>query len=291
VGGRLPVVHSLSMADFGPGYGRIEDRVFRSIERVLARWTAAYAVVGQDLARRFEANGTPPEKLNVVRSGAPLPPPDLTPAIARRRLEQRFGIPIGPPVIAYVGSLEERKNVLALPELHAAVGDQFDRDVLLVVAGDGPLRDPLQDRLGLRGQTDSVRLLGHVDGVDDVIVGADVLVLLSSAEGLPQVLVQAAAAGTPFVASDVDGVAELLDLGAEGVAVPLGDVAAAATATVRYLTASAHGGRRFRQEGKDREWSPDAITRGHRAIFERVMGRSLDDDLVGVASTLLGAGS
>jgi len=51
--GGIPVVHSLSMASFGPGYGRTESTVFRVVERALAPLTARYVVVGADLARRF----------------------------------------------------------------------------------------------------------------------------------------------------------------------------------------------------------------------------------------------
>ena len=54
VTGRVPVIHSLSMASFGPGYGAVETTMYRTIERVLAPLTARYVVVGADLARRFD---------------------------------------------------------------------------------------------------------------------------------------------------------------------------------------------------------------------------------------------
>ena len=59
--------------------------------------------------------------------------------------------------------------------------------------------------------------------------------LLSRAEGLPQVLVQAAAVGTPFVVTEVDGADELLELGAAGTVVEQGDVIGAARALLPYL--------------------------------------------------------
>ena len=71
--GAPPVVHSLSMADFGPGYGTVESRLFRALERNLARWTTGYAVVGTDLATRFGQIGVPVEKLTVIRSAVRLP--------------------------------------------------------------------------------------------------------------------------------------------------------------------------------------------------------------------------
>ena len=80
-----------------------------------------------------------------------------------------------------------------------------------------------------------LRVLGHVDDVARVLHAADVLALPSAAEGLPQVLVQAAMCGTPFVAYDVDGVGEMLALGAQGAAVPFGDEHALGAAVLAAL--------------------------------------------------------
>jgi glycosyltransferase involved in cell wall biosynthesis len=104
--------------------------------------------------------------------------------------------------------------------------------------------------------------------VHDAIRGADLLGLKSAAEGLPQVLVQAAAAGTPFVAFDVEGVREVLALGARGDAVPLGRLDAVVDAARRRLSVGP-------LEGEPRadlsSWSADAIADAYRAAFARVL--------------------
>ena len=56
---------------------------------------------------------------------------------------------------------------------------------------------------------------------------------------MPQVLLQATAAGTPFVCCEVDGVDELLDLGAAGFVVDQGDVVGAARAVARWINGAA----------------------------------------------------
>ena len=73
---RIPNVSSLSMANFGPGYAAAQSGLFRALERSLRRSTTAYAVVGHDLARRYEGIGVPRHKLRVVRSGVRLPAPE-----------------------------------------------------------------------------------------------------------------------------------------------------------------------------------------------------------------------
>lgn len=271
--GGPPTVHSLSMANVGPGYGRAENVVFHGVERVLASRTAAYAVVGRDLAARFERLGVPADRLHVVRSGVALPYPTARPE-ARARLAEQYGVPMDRPLLLSLGSLDRRKNVLSLPDLVLEVGRRTGRRPFLLVAGDGPLQGPLSAALADAGLGRDSLLLGHVSPVDDLVAGADVLVLLSSAEGVPQVLVQAAAVGTPFVAYRVDGVAELFELGSSGTAVDVHDLVGAAAAvadTIHRGRPPSHDPTLAGQRVRD-VWSPEAIRRGHRALFEVATG-------------------
>jgi glycosyltransferase involved in cell wall biosynthesis len=266
--GGVPVVHSLSMASFGPGYGRAEGLVFRRLEATLGRRTAGFTVVGADLAARFAALGVPADRLHVVRSAVPLPGRhELVPrAEVRRRLTERFAVPDDGPLVAYVGSLDARKNVLELPGVVAALGRRLGVAPAVVIAGEGPMRAALAAGLRAAGVAGRSVLTGHLSDPADVgavMRGADALVLLSRAEGLPQVLVQAAAYGTPFVAFDVEGVTELLGLGARGVAVPFGGTDGVVAALADVLTDPVA----TREPVADlSSWSPDAIAAGHRRV-------------------------
>jgi glycosyltransferase involved in cell wall biosynthesis len=275
-----PAVHSLSMANFGDGYPRWQSLLFRTVESRLAGATAAYVVVGSDLCRRYAAIGVPPEKMHVIRSGVPLPTP-WGPQPSKDEVRRSLGLPDDRPLLLYLGSLEPRKNVLSLPDLLGRLVSSAAPRPYLVVAGNGPLADPLRQALTAAGLADDARLLGFVPDPLPLVRVADVMVLLSSAEGVPQVLVQAAASGTPFVAHEVDGVNELIDLGADGIAVPPGDLEAAASATRSFL-------------GEDRppkrgsldlsSWFPGTIAEGYR----RVIGHALAAEPTGAA--LLHAG-
>lgn len=257
--GRIPAVHSLSMASFGPGYGRVEDLLFRVVERWLGNVTGAFVVVGRDLAGRHRALGLPEQRFHVVRSGVVLPDRVDDDGVLRREVRASLGIPATSTVVLAVGSLDERKNVASLPDvlarLHAVRGGRAD----LVLAGEGPLRDAVAAEAGRLGLADRVHLLGHVDGVQRLVRAADVMVLASRAEGLPQVLVQAAAAGVPFAAYDVDGVAELLAMGAVGRCVPMGDVDGLALAVAALAEAPRPG------PALDfSDWDPVVIRRAYR---------------------------
>ena len=250
-----PVVHSLSMASFGDGYGRLEDRVFRQVERRLAPLTSRFVASGDDLRRRFLAIGVPAAKVRVVRSGVRLPEPVVG--------ETRSAV----PTLLYLGSLDERKNVLALIPLLRRVIERSTVRPRLRIAGEGPLRDALERGFHAEGLDPDVEFLGFVRDPDALIRQASCMVLLSRAEGLPQVLVQAAAVGTPFVSSDVDGARELVAMGARGTVIPLGDDEAAARAVAGILADP-----RRATPIDTSAWRTERILRDHRTVLIEALG-------------------
>ena len=102
--------------------------------------------------------------------------------------------------------------------------DQLERDdpgrYRLTVVGTGPLQGEIARQAASRAGR--VRLLGYVPfGPEllDLYRKAHVFVHVSLTEGVPQVLIEALAAGTPIVATDVGGVSAILDRGEAGVLV------------------------------------------------------------------------
>jgi glycosyltransferase involved in cell wall biosynthesis len=133
-------------------------------------------------------------------------------------------------VVLYIGNLLPVKGLDVLIRAFARLAGQgVDFTGLLI--GQGPLGSRLEDqiaRLGLRGR---VRLLGprpH-DQLPDWYRAADLFALPSRSEGVPVVLLEAIACGTPFVASRVGGIPEIAHLGASRL-VPPGDTGSLAEA-------------------------------------------------------------
>lgn len=107
-----------------------------------------------------------------------------------------------------VGRLETEKNPLLLAEIVKRLADAGSRWRLLV-CGEGPLTDDLQARLLELGVADRVRLAGYVPldgGLQQLYEDSHALLHVSWTEGVPQVLYEAFAAGTPVVATAVGGV-------------------------------------------------------------------------------------
>ncbi|HEU4910936.1 MAG TPA: glycosyltransferase, partial [Actinomycetes bacterium] len=267
------VVHSLSMGSFGAGYGGFENIVFRRLERVLGGRTAAFCVVGSDLAQRFAEAGVPADRLHVVRSGVPLPAGVAPREETRRAVRERYGIPEEAPLLCYVGSLEPRKNVLLLAVVLYELSSRLPQRPHLLVVGEGPQRAELEGRvraLGLERQAVFTGHLAEPERVREAVRGSDLMLLLSKTEGLPQVLVQSAAEGTPFVSFDVEGVQELLALGARGTAVALGDLTGVVLAASRHLAQDSPAD--HEPVADLASWSPDAIRAAYRRVFHDVLG-------------------
>lgn len=132
-----------------------------------------------------------------------------------------------------VGRLDNEKNPLLLADALALLGDDAPGFVLRV-AGEGPLEQPLRERLQALGVSGRAELLGFVpagEALRDVYRASDLFLHTSLTEGVPQVLFEAFAAALPVVATDVGGVAQTADGAA--LLVPPDDAQAVAVALRR----------------------------------------------------------
>ena len=139
----------------------------------------------------------------------------------------------GPLRVACVASLTEKKDHANLLGALIILDRQLDGPLEVSLVGDGPLRDVIASQVAVlnRGcQHVTVEMLGHRDDIASVLEDADVLVLSSLSEGMPLVLLEAMAASTPIVATDVGGVRECCDDGGAGMLVPPADPVALADA-------------------------------------------------------------
>lgn len=134
-----------------------------------------------------------------------------------------------------VGRLDEVKDY---PNLFAALS-QIHLPFKLSILGQGPLLADLQQQVVDLQLTDKVTFLGVRKDVEQVINQADGFVLSSAWEGLPMVLMEAAACELPVVATDCGGPAEIVGLDEKaGYIVPAKDANALATAMVKLMNLS-----------------------------------------------------
>lgn len=137
------------------------------------------------------------------------------------------------PVIAVIGRLAPDKGHEVAFRAFADIVS-VEPSTRLVVAGGGKLMSDLRDLADRTLPEGTVAFLGHVENVGPVLDAADVLLVTSHREGMPHVILEAMATGTPVVATSVAGIPEMINDGIEGIVVPDGshERAAAALATV-----------------------------------------------------------
>jgi len=143
------------------------------------------------------------ERLSIIHNGIPAPPLTLNRDNARRR----FGLPLKGPLIVNVGRLASQKNQRLLIKLLKNLPG-----VQLAIAGDGELRNVLEDEARNLGVADRVFMLGEIAPWDigDFLLTGDVFVFPSHYEALPFALVEAMAVGLPIIASDIGALKDVL---------------------------------------------------------------------------------
>ncbi|HEY8406948.1 MAG TPA: glycosyltransferase family 4 protein [Gaiellaceae bacterium] len=193
-------------------------RLWRTLTLRRARRLLTPSVFLRDLVVSW---GIDASRVSVLPNPAP-PLPTLPP-----RDEVRRSLGVDGPMLAFAGRLTPAKALeLAFVAVELADGVTF------LVAGDGELRAELERRAG-----PSVRFLGPLERgrVLELLAAADAVLLSSSWENFPHVLVEALAAGTPVIATRVGGVPEIVEDGVNGLLVEPNDAAALAAAIRRFF--------------------------------------------------------
>lgn len=175
------------------------------------------------------------ERVYLVTNGvdpAPFEQPPSTEEAAALRAE--LDIADRSPVLIDVAALRPKKGHRELIAALPAIRERWP-DVVLLLVGDGPMRDELEADVRDRGLGDAVRILGARDDVPALLSLADVFVFPSHSEGFPLAPLEAMASGTPVVAYGIPAVEAFITDGASGVLTPLGDADALAAGVLGLL--------------------------------------------------------
>jgi glycosyltransferase involved in cell wall biosynthesis len=189
----------------------------------------------------------------------------------REAVRRELGIAPDQTLVLSVGSLSTQKAQHVLLDAFASAGDGAAR---LVIAGDGPLREALEERIRARGLEGRARLLGAREDAADLHEAADLFVLSSEREGLPMTVIEAMRAGRAVVSTRVGGTGEAVVDGETGLLTPVGDTAALARA-LGALLGDPERRRRFGEAGR-RRWSErftaERMVRETESLYRAVIG-------------------
>jgi len=246
-----------------------------SLDRLVYTRFVDHVIVNADAIRRsiIDAGLVSHDRVSVVPNG-------IDPSRVERAdggdFRKRRELDEDGPLIVFAGRLVGDKRPLDALGVFAGVLDGRP-DARLAVVGDGPMLEEMKERAkGIRGR---VVFTGRVDDIGPALAAADVLLVTSRREGMPHVVLEAMAAGTPVVATAVSGIPEIIEDGVSGLLAPAGEVEALAQGVLEVLRdrdragALARAARRTAREHHGLERMIDAIEERFMIESRRAAGR------------------
>lgn len=209
-----------------------KQRAMIALDRFTVRRFDAVIAVSSLIRDQLYAAGVPPAAVRLLHNGIVLE--RYRRSGTRGFLADLLGCRLETPIVVSIGRLSPEKGHADLLEalaMVAATGRRFSA----VLVGDGPERprlEALMDRLGLQGV---VHLPGYIDRPDRVLDDADLAVLPSHTEGLPNAALEALAMEVPVLATRVGGTPEVVDDGVTGRLVEAAAPQALADALIEFI--------------------------------------------------------
>jgi len=225
------------------------------------------------MSQKLIALGAASARVHVIPNGT-----DMTavgPHLRARRaaLRQSLGIGDGEFLWLAAGRLEEPKDYPNLLEAMAMLRPAAPH-ARLAIAGQGPLEHELRALAASLHLDDVVSFLGFREDVHACMAAADATVLASAWEGLPNVVIESLAAGTPIVSTDVGGVREVIDEGVSGLIVPPRRPLALASAMSALMARSPSDLRSMGDAGRayvERHYAVDNVVAGWSDLFNDLL--------------------
>jgi glycosyltransferase involved in cell wall biosynthesis len=245
------------------------------LHRLMLGRMDALVGISHDLVREFREGGMAPGRVHHLPNGVDTSRFSRAAAGEVAPLRAAMGLPSAQPLALYVGVLDPRKNILWLAEQWVA-HDAFGTGALLLAVGPQGRDDPqglLRQRLAALARQHPRHFALHDFHADvrPYYRCADVLVLPSYKEGLPNVVLEAMACGLPCVTARTSGSTDLIVEGVNGHTYAPDDAAGLAGAVRHCLSAD---GRRMGEGARrlaETNYSIRAVADRYEALYERLL--------------------
>ena len=153
----------------------------------------------------------------------------------RQSTRESLGLAKDDLMVLYAGRLSPEKGCLLLPTILQSLVERVP-SVRLTILGEGMLQSSLAAEFAERGLSDRVSMAGYCSDTRPYLTAADLQILPSYKEGLPNVLLESMAAGLPAVATRAGGIPEAVEPGVTGELVSVADVGEMVDACSRILS-------------------------------------------------------
>lgn len=220
----LRIVYTAHGFHFHPQGGAIRNKLFETLERRAAKWTDFLVVMNQDdLKAAQDIAMIPPHRLCFMPGIGIDRSRYSTSSVSEkelRRLYAELGLNAETPVLLMLAEFVERKRHADAIQAFSRISDSKAQ---LILAGTGPLLEPMRRLAVQLGVADRVHFLGARNDVPVLMKASRALILPSSQEGLPRAILEAMSMGLPVIGSRIRGTADLLKENA-GLLLAVGDI-------------------------------------------------------------------
>jgi glycosyltransferase involved in cell wall biosynthesis len=262
--GELRALHSMPFAALRLGHLRRVDH-----------WVA----LTREMRQEIGTLGVPADRVTIIPNSAALPVETTYDPGVRERYRASLGVPYS-QVAVFSGRLSQEKGLDTLLHAWKLLRPRHPDAHLLLLGEGGLFRNAeaeirsLCERLELE---DVVHFLGHVRNVDEYLLAADLFVLPTRTEGMSNALVEAMAAGTAIVTTDIPANQDLMEHGVNGLLVRPDDAVGLAAAISRLLADPPLAGRlaRSAREKAERELSLETMTCRYMDLYRKLLRRSV----------------
>lgn len=238
----------------------------------LDRWTNSLVDYNVCVSRAVadyceQQNGLDPRKTVVIPNGV-----DTTIWASALPIDSSaYGIPATAQIILTVARLEHQKGIDVLIAAAARFLASLP-DAHLVIVGEGEARQQYEDQAKALEVASRIHWLGHRGDVASWMQRAQLFVLPSRWEGMPNVILEAMAAGVTVVATDVEGVSELLNDSVNGRIVPSENPVVLAEVTIQLMSQPEFSEKlaAAAQETVAKEFTIEAMVQRYAALYRQL---------------------
>jgi glycosyltransferase involved in cell wall biosynthesis len=208
----MPICKMLKIPHIATCHGFIESdlklSIYIKLDLFILKFINKIFSVSEELNKRIVSAGISKNKIEVLQNAVEMGDPISN---GNRRIDGRKLLNIGNDefVIGYVGRLSEEKGVRYLIEAISLLQEDGVKTSIIII-GEGPERDELEQIVKQRSIQNSVFFLGFLSDPEKWIPCFDVFVLPSFTEGTPMALLEAMSYGIPIIASAVGGIPKII---------------------------------------------------------------------------------
>ena len=211
--------------------GRLVDFDPLHLKHHLFKRAAAWVALTEEIRSELQALGFSPQRIHVIPNGVDEEHYRPANAVARQRLRAIFNLPTSAVIFLFIGRFVERKGLLDLITAWEQLLKTEHSIYLLLVGSGKDQPDSIESEVLARtARLPFVQHIGLVDDPVDLYQLADILVLPSHREGLPNVLLEGMACGLAPIATQIGGVTDVIQSGHNGLTIPPGHPEALAAA-------------------------------------------------------------